>query len=86
MTDREAIRALECQCMLCLNESFKSPIEKDLPCEICPVPNELQALHEREKQQWISVWDIMHDRDERQEIHVTHWMPLPEPPEDNEKQ
>ena len=27
-------------------------------------------------------WDTVNDWDEGQEIHVTHWMPLPEPPEE----
>ena len=26
------------------------------------------------------VWDTLHDWNEGQECHVTHWMPLPEPP------
>lgn len=27
-------------------------------------------------------WDTVHDWIEGQETHITHWMPLPEPPEE----
>lgn len=28
-------------------------------------------------------WDTFNDWDEGQEIHITHWMPLPEPPKED---
>jgi hypothetical protein len=30
-------------------------------------------------------WDTNNDWDEGQEIHVTHWQPLPEPPKEADK-